>query len=97
MGLLRKIVGFLGSSREEIAKEARHSKGRGKDEAGGRTGASPASSGGSARGFSMQVPVGPVLVPCDSGEGGVQGFRWFTRRLHIDEDGDVADEFIVKS
>lgn len=53
------------------------------------------------RGFSVQVPVpvdrpaaGPVLMPCAPGDGGVQGFRWYTRRLRIDEDGDVADEFL---
>lgn len=23
-----------------------------------------------------------------------QGFRWYTRRLRIDEDGDVANEFL---
>ncbi|KAF0911563.1 hypothetical protein E2562_011189 [Oryza meyeriana var. granulata] len=53
------------------------------------------------RGFSVQVPVpverpgpGPVLVPCPQGDGGVQGFRWYTRKLRIDEDGDVADEFL---
>jgi hypothetical protein len=23
-----------------------------------------------------------------------QGFRWYTRKLRIDEDGDVADEFL---
>lgn len=23
-----------------------------------------------------------------------QGFKWYTRRLRIDEDGDVADEFL---
>lgn len=23
-----------------------------------------------------------------------QGFRWYTRRLRMDEDGDVADEFL---
>lgn len=53
------------------------------------------------KGFSVQVPVasdkataGPVLVPCNIGEGGVQGFRWYGRRLRIDEDGDVADEFL---
>ncbi|PUZ73886.1 hypothetical protein GQ55_1G022600 [Panicum hallii var. hallii] len=51
---------------------------------------------------------GPVLVPCPQGDGGVQvyhtfvaindlsakGFRWYTRKLRIDEDGDVADEFL---
>uniref|UniRef100_A0A0D9VBQ2 Uncharacterized protein n=1 Tax=Leersia perrieri TaxID=77586 RepID=A0A0D9VBQ2_9ORYZ len=53
------------------------------------------------RGFSVQVPVpverqgpGPVLVPCPQGDGGVQGFRWYTRKLRIDEDGDVAHEFL---
>lgn len=24
----------------------------------------------------------------------VQGFRWYAKRLRIDEDGDVADEFL---
>ncbi|PQQ11977.1 uncharacterized protein Pyn_05042 [Prunus yedoensis var. nudiflora] len=37
---------------------------------------------------------GPVLVPCRSGDGGVQGLRWHAKRLRIDEDGDVADEFL---
>ncbi|EYU17490.1 hypothetical protein ABFS82_03G082800 [Erythranthe guttata] len=53
------------------------------------------------RGFSVpvQVPVEraaqpPLLVFCPAGDGGVQGLRWYTRRLRIDEDGDVADEFL---
>ncbi|KAI6707507.1 hypothetical protein NL676_010469 [Syzygium grande] len=53
------------------------------------------------RGFSVPVKVpvdrpslGPVLVPCDSGDGGVQGLRWCAKRLRIDEDGDVAHEFL---
>ncbi|KAJ6840794.1 uncharacterized protein M6B38_268950 [Iris pallida] len=60
------------------------------------------------KGFSVQVAVAaaasggggdkpnaaPIVVPCSVGEGGVQGFRWYGRRLRIDEDGDVADEFL---
>ncbi|XP_049933181.1 uncharacterized protein LOC116252078 isoform X1 [Nymphaea colorata] len=52
---------------------------------------------------------GPVITQCDHGEGGVQfsmlpdelltqgnmqGFRWYAKRLRIDEDGDVAEEFL---
>ncbi|XP_071737413.1 uncharacterized protein [Rutidosis leptorrhynchoides] len=54
------------------------------------------------KGFSVpvQVPVdksrqiGPVLVPCTAGAGGIQGLHWYTQKLKIDEDGDVADEFL---
>ncbi|CAN0842863.1 hypothetical protein LINGRAHAP2_LOCUS3702, partial [Linum grandiflorum] len=48
------------------------------------------------RGFSVpvQVSVGPVLLPCKAGDGGVQGLRWYARLLKVDEDGDVADEFL---
>ncbi|KAH7578645.1 hypothetical protein ACOSP7_000008 [Xanthoceras sorbifolium] len=50
-------------------------------------------------GVQVQVPVerpqpGPVLIPCTYGDGGVQGLRWYAKRLRIDEDGDVADEFL---
>ncbi|XP_034711399.1 uncharacterized protein LOC117933920 [Vitis riparia] len=50
------------------------------------------------KGFSVPAQVvierGPLLVPCTSGEGGVQGLKWYAKRLRVDEDGDVADEFI---
>ncbi|KAK6250962.1 hypothetical protein QQP08_010149 [Theobroma cacao] len=53
------------------------------------------------RGFSVPVQVavdrpqpGPLLLPCTSGDGGVQGLKWYAKRLRIDEDGDVADEFL---
>ncbi|KAI3692053.1 hypothetical protein L6452_31862 [Arctium lappa] len=38
--------------------------------------------------------IGPVIVSCPAGDGGIQGLNWRTRRLKIDEDGDVADEFL---
>uniref|UniRef100_A0A2P2J712 Uncharacterized protein LOC105121582 n=2 Tax=Rhizophora mucronata TaxID=61149 RepID=A0A2P2J712_RHIMU len=53
------------------------------------------------KGFSVPVQVAvdrpclrPVLLPCTSGDGGVQGLKWYTKRLRMDEDGDVADEFL---
>ncbi|KAJ0236823.1 Phospholipid hydroperoxide glutathione peroxidase [Hirschfeldia incana] len=53
------------------------------------------------RGFGVPVQVaversqlGPVLQPCSAGDGGIQGLRWYTKRLRVDEDGDVADEFL---
>lgn len=55
---------------------------------------------GPRKGFSVPVKVkvgraavGPLVVACD-GDGGVQGFRWYADRLRMDEDGDVADEFV---
>eukprot|EP00246_Nothoceros_aenigmaticus_P011841 TRINITY_DN3389_c0_g1_i2.p1 TRINITY_DN3389_c0_g1~~TRINITY_DN3389_c0_g1_i2.p1 ORF type:complete len:135 (+),score=6.04 TRINITY_DN3389_c0_g1_i2:226-630(+) len=49
-------------------------------------------------GFSVKVAVPahanvPVVSPCHSGEGGVQGLRWYVDGLRTDDDGDVADEF----
>ncbi|XP_010538509.1 PREDICTED: uncharacterized protein LOC104812836 [Tarenaya hassleriana] len=53
------------------------------------------------KGFGVPVQVaversnpGPVLLPCTAGDGGVQGLRWYSKRLRVDEDGDVADEFL---
>ncbi|PIA39896.1 hypothetical protein AQUCO_02600386v1 [Aquilegia coerulea] len=53
------------------------------------------------KGFSVQVPVavdrlhfGPIITRSTISDGGVQGLRWYAKRLRIDEDGDVADEFL---
>ncbi|CAH8278054.1 unnamed protein product [Arabidopsis lyrata] len=53
------------------------------------------------KGFGVPVQVaversnpGPVLQPCAASDGGIQGLRWYSMRLKIDEDGDVADEFL---
>ncbi|PKA47740.1 hypothetical protein AXF42_Ash014517 [Apostasia shenzhenica] len=88
MGFLRRIGAILGFVRDEAQVVVEEGEG-------------PGDSPPRRRGFSIQVPVaiekhnvGPVLVPCSLGEGGVQGFRWYSRRLRIDEDGDVADEFL---
>ncbi|WOK92738.1 hypothetical protein Cni_G01429 [Canna indica] len=108
MKLLRRIAGFFGISRDEIdahgAREGSGGSAAGPEERTSTSGApGPAvpATAASRGGFSVQVPVaverpalGPVLVPCEPGEGGVQGFKWYTRRLRIDEDGDVANEFL---
>ncbi|CAN8245852.1 unnamed protein product [Cochlearia groenlandica] len=53
------------------------------------------------KGFGVPVQVaversnpGPILQPCAARDGGVQGLHWYSMRLKIDEDGDVADEFL---
>ncbi|CAN4078201.1 unnamed protein product [Withania somnifera] len=98
MGLFRRISAFLGFSKEE-GDEVRDVEYSGivtpsaddVDQA----------QNVQRRGFSVpiQVPVervqvGPVIVRCSSRDGGVQGLRWYAKRLRIDEDGDVADEFL---
>ncbi|XP_066317715.1 uncharacterized protein [Miscanthus floridulus] len=101
MGFLRKIGSFFGISRDDADHPDSPSSAAAAAELPHDRAAAAAAAHGARRGFSVQVPVpverqgpGPVLVPCPQGDGGVQGFRWYTRRLRIDEDGDVADEFL---
>ncbi|KAH0448954.1 hypothetical protein IEQ34_022754 [Dendrobium chrysotoxum] len=91
MGFFRRIGTILGFVKEEAHAVGEEDGDKINDSAQRRPG----------RGFSVQVPVaaekpslGPVIIPCSLGEGGVQGFRWYSRRLRVDEDGDVADEFL---
>uniref|UniRef100_A0A5B7AVT1 Uncharacterized protein n=1 Tax=Davidia involucrata TaxID=16924 RepID=A0A5B7AVT1_DAVIN len=93
MKFLRRIAGFLGFAKDE-AHEV-------KDEDEDNPDVNRVETHLPRKGFSVpvQVPVeraqvGPVVIPCSVGEGGVQGLRWYARRLKIDEDGDVADEFL---
>ncbi|XP_052171100.1 uncharacterized protein LOC127787211 [Diospyros lotus] len=88
MRFFKRIAGFLGFAKAEGEDDV-DADGNGVDPHLTRKGFSVA----------VQVPVdrpqlGPVLVPCSVGSGGVQGLRWHARRLRIDEDGDVADEFL---
>lgn len=39
-------------------------------------------------------PFAPVVVECTPGSGGVQGLQWYSEKLMMDEDGDVAQEFL---
>eukprot|EP00270_Netrium_digitus_P001051 TRINITY_DN11164_c0_g1_i1.p1 TRINITY_DN11164_c0_g1~~TRINITY_DN11164_c0_g1_i1.p1 ORF type:complete len:176 (-),score=7.76 TRINITY_DN11164_c0_g1_i1:409-936(-) len=36
----------------------------------------------------------PVVRLAASGDGGVQGLQWYVAGMRVDEDGDVADEFL---
>ncbi|KAL6979848.1 hypothetical protein U1Q18_021505 [Sarracenia purpurea var. burkii] len=95
MGFLKRVAGFLGFVKDE-GHEVRD---EGEDDVG--AGASTVETHLPRKGFRVPVQVavdrpqpGPVLIPCSVGDGGVQGLKWYARRLKIDEDGDVADEFL---
>lgn len=90
MGIFRRLAGLLGFSKDE-GHEVRDVE---DENVGPHTNFS-------RKGFSVPVHVpvsrdlpGPILVQCNRGAGGVQGLRWYAKRLRIDEDGDVADEFL---
>jgi hypothetical protein len=36
----------------------------------------------------------PVVSKCTYGNGGVQGLTWYSERLRVDDDGDIAEEFL---
>ncbi|RAL54733.1 unnamed protein product [Cuscuta campestris] len=102
MGLFKRIVGFLGFAKDE-AQELNEGNGDADKVSPDAVEAAAARAQHLPRkGFSIpiQVPVekppppGPILFPCTSGDGGIQGLRWYAKRLRVDEDGDVADEFI---
>eukprot|EP00250_Pteridium_aquilinum_P024357 c28967_g1_i1 orf=383-802(-) len=38
--------------------------------------------------------LAPVVSQCTPGAGGVQGLQWYAEKLMMDEDGDVAQEFL---
>ncbi|KAJ6820848.1 uncharacterized protein M6B38_393880 [Iris pallida] len=100
MGLMRRIGSILGFLKDDSP----HAAGDDDDDDHHHRTTPDALPRRPRKGFSVQVPVpasatekpyaGPIVVPCSLGEGGVQGFRWYGGRLRIDEDGDVADEFL---
>lgn len=106
MGLFKRIFGILGLSKYESHESRDHEEGDDADADDGiravhgdRPTVEPIP-GAPRRGFSVPVQVaverpnlGPLIVPCN-GDGGVQGLKWYAKRLRIDEDGDVADEFL---
>ncbi|CAO2819592.1 unnamed protein product [Amaranthus hypochondriacus] len=105
MGFFKKIAGFLGFAHENKEEEENgdpnDNNGNSDENRRNRMNVDPIPTG-PRKGFSVpvQVPVerpvvGPVLVPCN-GDGGIQGLKWYAERLKIDEDGDVADEFIYE-
>ncbi|ONI06080.1 hypothetical protein PRUPE_5G039100 [Prunus persica] len=100
MGFLRKMAGMLGFTKDD-GHEVKDNGEEDEDDNQAQNRANFQETGLPRKGFSVPVQVavdrnlpGPVLVPCRSGDGGVQGLRWHAKRLRIDEDGDVADEFL---
>lgn len=96
MRFLRRIAGFLGFSKDD-SHEVKDDETNDVDDVDFNRGETHLP----RKGFSVPVQVavdraqvGPIIVPCTVGDGGVQGLRWYAQRLRIDEDGDVADEFI---
>jgi len=113
MGLLKKIAGFLGLSKDDnheskdedddnnnINSNNNNSEAQTHSNS-NRSSAHFQETGLPRRGFSVPVQVslerphlGPLLSPCIPPDAAVQGLRWYTKALRIDEDGDVADEFL---
>ncbi|TKY70715.1 hypothetical protein E2542_SST07007 [Spatholobus suberectus] len=99
MRFLRKIAGLLG-----FANHDHDSKDDADDEHAGQPRTTPYRGRGTGlprKGFGVPAQVvvdrpqlGPVLTPSTSGDGGLQGLGWYVKRLRMDEDGDVADEFL---
>ncbi|XP_076940751.1 uncharacterized protein LOC143610053 [Bidens hawaiensis] len=105
MRFFKRIVGYLGFGNHEVNKDSEDDDNNNNHNVNAHNHPNSVDQDHShlpRRGFSVsvQVPVdkshqiGPVLVPCPAGDGGVQGLQWYTRGLKIDEDGDVADEFL---
>eukprot|EP00271_Cylindrocystis_brebissonii_P005111 TRINITY_DN17055_c0_g1_i1.p1 TRINITY_DN17055_c0_g1~~TRINITY_DN17055_c0_g1_i1.p1 ORF type:complete len:173 (+),score=27.56 TRINITY_DN17055_c0_g1_i1:215-733(+) len=108
-GFFKRMFGkFSGSSSSKTAcsegVDDEHDDGReyfsgdaDRDEALGETQAARKATGG---GFKVQRAVRseqprhvPVVRETESGDGGIQGLSWYSERLKMDEDDDVADEF----
>ncbi|XP_020217399.1 uncharacterized protein LOC109800892 [Cajanus cajan] len=100
MRFFRKIIGILGFGNHDHDHDS-------KDDADDEHDAQPRTTPyrvretGPRKGFSVPAQVvvdrphlAPVLTPSISGDGGLQGLRWYVKRLKMDEDGDVADEFL---
>ncbi|GER34456.1 RNAse E/G-like [Striga asiatica] len=106
MGLFKRLAGLLGFARDEEQLQHDDAASDATIPSSSTPGTAPPAAFASAqhlprRGFSVpvQVPVErapppPLLVFCPAGDGGIQGLRWYARRLRMDEDGDIADEFL---
>ncbi|XP_040985791.1 uncharacterized protein LOC121234051 [Juglans microcarpa x Juglans regia] len=101
MGFLRKIAGFLGLGKDNGHEPKDEEDDNNNPDTQTHDRAHFQETGLPRRGFGVPVQVvvdrpqvGPVITRCNPGDGGVQGLRWYAKRLRIDEDGDVADEFL---
>ncbi|XVE57462.1 hypothetical protein DITRI_Ditri04bG0092500 [Diplodiscus trichospermus] len=101
MRFFRRLVGLLGFARDDGHEVKDQENDHHNDDEPTNNRPVFRETGLPRRGFSVPVQVAvdrpqlvPLLLPCTSGDGGVQGLKWYAKRLRIDEDGDVADEFL---
>ncbi|KAF5734280.1 hypothetical protein HS088_TW16G00727 [Tripterygium wilfordii] len=100
MLLLRRIAGFLGFAKDD-AHDVKDQDDDTVNDSQPRLPHEFHETGLPRKGFGVKVQVAvdrpqsaPLLLPSTSGDGGVQGLRWYAKCLRIDDDGDVADEFL---
>ncbi|XP_010439920.1 PREDICTED: uncharacterized protein LOC104723284 [Camelina sativa] len=98
MGFFKKLAGVFGFGQEVLKDD---DDDRGIDDSGDVNQPRFRETGLPRKGFGVPVQVAversnlaPLLQPCAAADGGIQGLRWYTKRLRVDEDGDVADEFL---
>ncbi|CAA7014500.1 unnamed protein product [Microthlaspi erraticum] len=109
MGFMKKLTGIFGFGHHEVARDGEVdgvkngavSGGDGGDKRREENQPRFRETGLPRKGFGVPVQVaverpnpGPILQPCAAADGGVQGLRWYSTKLRIDEDGDVGDEFV---
>ncbi|CAN7026956.1 hypothetical protein IGI04_025127 [Brassica rapa subsp. trilocularis] len=102
MGFLKKLTGIFGFGHNDGGHGVEDGDNTGKvDKLGDGDQPRFRETGLPRKGFGVPVQVaversnpGPILQPCPSSDGVVQGLRWYSMRLRIDEDGDIADEFL---
>ncbi|XP_022737034.1 uncharacterized protein LOC111289933 [Durio zibethinus] len=99
MRFFRRIAGLLGFARDD-GHEVKHQENEHQNNNNNKNNPPPNyrpishETGLPQRGAVDRPQPGHVLLPCAYGDGGVQGLKWYAKRLRIDEDGDVADEFL---
>ncbi|XP_010449534.1 PREDICTED: uncharacterized protein LOC104731752 [Camelina sativa] len=98
MGFFKKLAGVFGFGQEVLKDD---DDDRGIHDSGDGDKPRFRETGLPRKGFGVPVQVAversnlaPLLHPCAAADGGIQGLRWYTKRLRVDEDGDVADEFL---
>ncbi|EOA17564.1 hypothetical protein CARUB_v10005925mg [Capsella rubella] len=101
MGFFKKLAGVFGFGQEVLKNEEDDNENTGIDDSGDGDEPRFRETGLPRKGFGVPVQVAversnlaPLLQPCAAGDGGIQGLRWYTKRLRVDEDGDVANEFL---
>ncbi|KAH9302327.1 hypothetical protein KI387_013910 [Taxus chinensis] len=100
VGFVKKILGHLGLWKEENNdRQQQHQQQNNHYQ---QQEPSVNNTDDSRQGFRMRMPMpttetvpqGPVVHQCWGNDGGVQGFRWYAQKLQVDEDGDIAEEFL---